>query len=908
MSIKLLDTIYKLTDNADKVDGKHASDFATSGHTHSYLPLSGGTIAGTLNIKRDAAAICYQNSSGTTLGWLGITSSGVGTLWESDGSTKRTLLHSGNSSVSKSGETLTVKINGTTQSLTNTNTWRGITDSYSGTATDTSLSQKGGKALYDALVNGYATSAGNADTLDNYHRKGLYSSIPAWINANEYTKTVTVNGDANTYYPVVISTPTDKEFPGYVSVWKNLGTATASYYGNHSNGTSSMWLIYEVRNWYWDGNGGYLKCWYRSMPYATLCAKTEQASNGVGALVVYLRGGGTQYKVSSTYGASATVYLSTTNIGDSTYPVNVTPTTSVGNGGMISSTYLGYGGISGSSGSVRDAGNSTEITFKYSSGGFSSSPSYLAAWNNYQITYVSPSNVTVGNASSATKLDSNAGSSTNPVYFSGGKPVACTYSLNKTVPSNAKFTDTNTWRGITDSYSGTATDTSLSQKGGNALYNALVNGYASSAGNADTLDGYHASSFALSHSHNYHPLGGYWKPSSLSSYTRHWGWAYSSAEAGLASNGTEMQIYTDGKFWQREGAYYCLDNGNTYVSGGTGVINGTTITNVSYSSSTGYVANGNVSNLNTPSTWSSDGSRLVYDNYSGSASNKPVSHDNANSLITLFKTKHGTSGQYTSQLAFPDNGRIYHRISQSGTWKGWSTVAFTSDIPSSLPANGGNADTVDGKHASDFAAASHSHSYASSSHTHKYAGSSSAGGAATSANKLNTNAGSATKPVYFTNGVPTACTYGFNGAYGMPVVLAAGYIYKNSYTSTTWAFSGSYCPALTGGITTSVSGGVLAVTWTAASGRSRYIYGAVANMRTSGAVTSYSGTEYKDRSLGMYWLGTATSTSTTYIRAMCQGNEHNDTGMSYVEMWGTSSEQDSGCILSFSIIVIGYWT
>jgi hypothetical protein len=30
MSIKLLDTIYKLTDNADNVDGKHASDFATS--------------------------------------------------------------------------------------------------------------------------------------------------------------------------------------------------------------------------------------------------------------------------------------------------------------------------------------------------------------------------------------------------------------------------------------------------------------------------------------------------------------------------------------------------------------------------------------------------------------------------------------------------------------------------------------------------------------------------------------------------------------------------------------------------------------------------------------------------------------------------------------------------------------
>lgn len=39
--------------------------------------------------------------------------------------------------------------------------------------------------------------------------------------------------------------------------------------------------------------------------------------------------------------------------------------------------------------------------------------------------------------------------------------------------------------------------------------------------------------------------------------------------------------------------------------------------------------------------------------------------------------------------------------------------------PESMPANGGNADTVDGKHASDFATASHSHTgYASSNHSH----------------------------------------------------------------------------------------------------------------------------------------------------------------------------------------------
>ena len=41
------------------------------------------------------------------------------------------------------------------------------------------------------------------------------------------------------------------------------------------------------------------------------------------------------------------------------------------------------------------------------------------------------------------------GNSTTPVYVDGyGQVIACSYTLNKTVPSDAKFTDTNTWRDI----------------------------------------------------------------------------------------------------------------------------------------------------------------------------------------------------------------------------------------------------------------------------------------------------------------------------------------------------------------------------------------------------------------------------------------------------------------------------
>ena len=42
------------------------------------------------------------------------------------------------------------------------------------------------------------------------------------------------------------------------------------------------------------------------------------------------------------------------------------------------------------------------------------------------------------------KDTTTAGSATQPVYFSNGKPVATTYKLGKSVPNNAVFTDTNT--------------------------------------------------------------------------------------------------------------------------------------------------------------------------------------------------------------------------------------------------------------------------------------------------------------------------------------------------------------------------------------------------------------------------------------------------------------------------------
>ena len=126
-------------------------------------------------------------------------------------------------------------------------------------------------------------------------------------------------------------------------------------------------------------------------------------------------------------------------------------------------------------------------------------------------------------------------------------------------------------------------------------------------------------------------------------------------------------------------------NGNDLTWTKAGTTNNITVPYATNSNKANYIYYGSISNLNSPSSWTSDGHRLVYDTYLGPASNKPIPYDNANGVITLFKGKHETSNQYVSQLAFPDNMRMYFRYASAGSFSSWYTIAYTSDIKD--PAN-----------------------------------------------------------------------------------------------------------------------------------------------------------------------------------------------------------------------------
>lgn len=175
------------------------------------------------------------------------------------------------------------------------------------------------------------------------NKRDMFSSMNEAFTAWGNEQVINVEGDANTYYPVVITIDRTKTWNSRISIYKNLGSRTPSYPGNHVNGTSSMWAMYEGRYIAWDGNSGYIVTKYVRQPYANLISKAEHDGSSVGALVVYLRGGGCEYRVCTDYRAGVSVYYERTEIsGDSNYPVYVEPTTSIGNQGVLNTTGYDY--------------------------------------------------------------------------------------------------------------------------------------------------------------------------------------------------------------------------------------------------------------------------------------------------------------------------------------------------------------------------------------------------------------------------------------------------------------------------------------------------------------------------------------------------------------------------------------
>ena len=440
------------------IEGK-PSTFAPSAHTHSYLPLAGGTLTGALVIQETTSAASYAMSGGAFhAGYANI-------------------ILRGNSSTGVSGIVFTSS-KGTTN--INQTSDRGFIQFHAyGVApaaegTDPTLSTSG-------EVNRLVIGVGNDGDDMVYIQTPASTGLRHLVGTSAHV--ILDSGNFGDYAAA-------KSHTHAISQITNLqttldGKAAASH--THSYLPLSGGTMTGVITLTSGSSAAYDKT---ALSFIKSSDKTEQArigTDGGNGLGLYANGS-IYIRPNVTLGSSSTNGLI---ISSSSFTYNGTAVSLAGHthaylplaGGTMTGAlnfkngtwnlmgddaYIGDCNVAGMIG-VKGANAATPGFALYNDSGTLLGKLYASGgtlvWNGGTIQTTNFS----GNASSATKLTSSAGSATLPIYFSDGKPVACTASS------------------VFSNLSNSGNNISVTVAGQNRT---LTVGYAS---NADKVDGYHAS-------------------------------------------------------------------------------------------------------------------------------------------------------------------------------------------------------------------------------------------------------------------------------------------------------------------------------------------------------------------------------------------------------------------------------
>ena len=169
----------------------------------------------------------------------------------------------------------------------------------------------------------YASSAGNADTLDGVHNGNVTAN---YLNVGTQQYIDLSSWDSNTWYPCVLYNPPHNNSPIRISFTNNLSSNVPSW-ATHSSGFTFD-CSFEFMGSGWGTTESYLRMftYHERFVNGAICYGLYINSDR-SFVALYLRGGG-NYSYRTSNGASFTPYSSTVNLGDSTYPANVGPTTS----------------------------------------------------------------------------------------------------------------------------------------------------------------------------------------------------------------------------------------------------------------------------------------------------------------------------------------------------------------------------------------------------------------------------------------------------------------------------------------------------------------------------------------------------------------------------------------------------
>lgn len=302
--------------------------------------------------------------------------------------------------------------------------------------------------------------------------------------------------------------------------------------------------------------------------------------------------------------------------------------------------------------------------------------------------------------------------------------------------SNTTLTNTNgvvtinsTWRPVVDNLTSDSTTSSLSAKQGKVL-KALIDGKSNSDHNhdgryvkksGDTMQGVltiDTPNFgALTIKRNDDANGATIQFRGKSSVYGYIGLNNSTKDKQFLRWSSDTRIYT------------ILDTSSTYISNGKGVINGTTITQVDNATNST-----NSTNARKLVNWYSarptslnaqfgDGSLRIFYATSSTTEGKPAEDSH------ILHLAWDNTGGYDAQLAVhARSGKVSTRAQNGGTWQPWKTLAFTTDIPTSLKnpyaltisLNGTSQGPYDGSAAKNINITPGSIGAAVSNHSHDY--------------------------------------------------------------------------------------------------------------------------------------------------------------------------------------------